>query len=65
MAKLIGTSGHVDHGKTSLIRALTGIDADRLPEEARRGMTIDIGFARITLPGFPEVSIVDVPGHER
>lgn len=65
MALLIGTSGHVDHGKTSLIRALTGTETDRLPEEARRGMTIDIGFARIALPGFPEVSIVDVPGHER
>lgn len=65
MPRLIGTSGHVDHGKTSLIKALTGIDADRLPEEARRGMTIDIGFAVVSLEGFPEVSIVDVPGHER
>lgn len=65
MARLIGTAGHVDHGKTSLIRALTGIDADRLPEEKRRGMTIDIGFAHIQLPGVGDVSIVDVPGHER
>lgn len=65
MAKLIGTAGHVDHGKTSLIRALTGIDADRLPEEKRRGMTIDLGFAHIELPGIGQVSIVDVPGHER
>lgn len=65
MAKLIGTAGHVDHGKTTLIRALTGIDADRLPEEKQRGMTIDIGFAYIDLPGLERVSIVDVPGHER
>src|ERR1051326_9070055 len=65
MAKLIGTAGHVDHGKTTLIQALTGIDADRLPEEKRRGMTIDIGFAYIDLPEFDRVSIVDVPGHER
>lgn len=65
MAKLIGTAGHVDHGKTSLIRALTGIDADRLPEEKARGLTIDIGFAHIELPGVGQVSIVDVPGHER
>ncbi|MCX7800509.1 MAG: selenocysteine-specific translation elongation factor [Fimbriimonadales bacterium] len=65
MARLIGTAGHVDHGKTSLIRALTGIDADRLPEEKRRGMTIDIGFAHLQLPGVGDVSIVDVPGHER
>lgn len=65
MARLIGTAGHVDHGKTTLIRALTGIDADRLPEEKRRGMTIDIGFAYIDLPGIGRASIVDVPGHER
>lgn len=65
MAKLIGTAGHVDHGKTTLIRALTGIDADRLPEEKRRGMTIDIGFAYLDLPGVGRVSIVDVPGHEK
>ncbi len=65
MAKLIGTAGHVDHGKTALIRALTGIDADRLPEEKRRGLTIDIGFAWLDLPKVGRVSIVDVPGHER
>ena len=65
MAKLIGTAGHVDHGKTTLIRALTGIDADRLPEEKRRGMTIDIGFAYFDLPLVGRVSIVDVPGHEK
>lgn len=62
---VIGTAGHVDHGKTSLIKALTGIDADRLPEEKQRQMTIDIGFAYITLPTVGTVSIVDVPGHER
>ncbi|MBV6459168.1 MAG: Selenocysteine-specific elongation factor [Fimbriimonadaceae bacterium] len=65
MARLIGTAGHVDHGKTSLIQALTGIDADRLPEEKRRGMTIDVGFAYIDLPDVGRVSIVDVPGHEK
>lgn len=65
MARLIGTAGHVDHGKTTLIRALTGIDADRLPEEKKRGLTIDIGFAHIELPEVGRVSIVDVPGHER
>lgn len=65
MARLIGTAGHVDHGKTSLIQALTGIDADRLPEEKKRGLTIDIGFAHIDLPGVGKTSIVDVPGHER
>lgn len=65
MAKLIGTAGHIDHGKTTLIRALTGIDADRLPEEKARGMTIDIGFAYLDLPGHGRVSIVDVPGHEK
>jgi selenocysteine-specific elongation factor len=65
MARLIGTAGHVDHGKTTLIRALTGIDADRLPEEKARGMTIDIGFAYADLPEVGRVSIVDVPGHER
>ena len=65
MAKLIGTAGHIDHGKTTLIRALTGIDADRLPEEKARRMTIDIGFAYIDLPEFGRVSIVDVPGHEK
>lgn len=65
MAKLIGTAGHVDHGKTTLIQALTGIDTDRLPEEKRRGMTIDLGFAYLDIPRHGRVSIVDVPGHER
>ena len=62
---IVGTSGHIDHGKTSLIRALTGIDCDRLPEEKEREMTIDIGFAMIEYPKFGTVSIIDVPGHER
>lgn len=62
---VIGTAGHVDHGKSTLVQALTGIDPDRLQEEKARGMTIDLGFAWLTLPGGTEVSIVDVPGHER
>ena len=62
---VIGTAGHVDHGKSTLIQALTGIDPDRLREEKERGMTIDLGFAWLRLPGGNEVSIVDVPGHER
>jgi selenocysteine-specific elongation factor len=62
---LIGTAGHVDHGKSVLVRALTGIDPDRLPEERVRGMTIDLGFAWLKLPSGREVSVVDVPGHER
>ena len=61
---IIGTAGHIDHGKTSLVRALTGVDADRLPEEKRRGITIDIGFADLDL-GDVHVGFVDVPGHER
>jgi selenocysteine-specific elongation factor len=60
----IGTAGHVDHGKSTLVTALTGIDPDRLAEEKLRGMTIDLGFAWLTLPSGREVSIVDVPGHE-
>ena len=62
---VIGTAGHVDHGKSTLIQALTGIDPDRLQEEKNRGMTIDLGFAWLELPSGKEVSIVDVPGHER
>ncbi len=62
---VIGTAGHVDHGKSALVRALTGIDPDRLREEKERGLTIDLGFAWLTLPSGREVSIVDVPGHER
>lgn len=62
---VIGTAGHVDHGKSTLVQALTGIDPDRLREEKERGMTIDLGFAWLKLPSGREVSIVDVPGHER
>src|SRR5713226_9200263 len=66
---IVGTAGHIDHGKTALVKALTGIDADRLEEEKRRGITIDIGFAHLELPA-PDGSrirlgFVDVPGHER
>src|SRR5215211_1128364 len=62
---VIGTAGHVDHGKSTLVKALTGIDPDRLSEERERAMTIDLGFAWLTLPSGREVSVVDVPGHER
>ena len=62
---VIGTAGHIDHGKTTLLRALTGIDADRLPEERRRGMTIDVGYAHLSLPDGNIVDFVDVPGHDR
>jgi selenocysteine-specific elongation factor len=61
---IIGTAGHIDHGKTALVRALTGVDTDRLPEEKRRGITIDLGFAPLSLDGVGTVGIVDVPGHE-
>ena len=62
---VITTAGHVDHGKSTLIHALSGIHPDRLKEEKARGMTIELGFAWVTLPSGREVSIVDVPGHER
>ena len=62
---IIGTAGHVDHGKTVLIRALTGVDTDRLREEKKRGISIDLGFAPLELPGGRLAGIVDVPGHER
>ncbi|NWJ44895.1 MAG: selenocysteine-specific translation elongation factor [Chloroflexi bacterium] len=62
---VVGTAGHVDHGKSTLVKALTGIDPDRLEEEKRREMTIDLGFAWLKLPSGNEISIVDVPGHER
>ena len=65
MSYVVGTAGHIDHGKSTLITALTGIDPDRLAEEKRRGMTIDLGFAHLTLPSGREVGIVDVPGHAR
>lgn len=62
---ILGTAGHVDHGKTALIKALTGIDTDRLAEEKKRGLTIDLGFASMKIEGVGDVGIVDVPGHER
>ena len=65
MSVIMGTAGHIDHGKTSLIRALTGIDCDRLGEEKRRGITIELGFAYVDLPGGERMGIVDMPGHER
>ncbi len=61
---IVGTAGHIDHGKTALVKALTGVDADRLPEEKRRGITIDIGFAELDL-GAVRIGFVDVPGHEK
>lgn len=61
---ILGTAGHIDHGKTSLVRALTGVDTDRLPEEKRRGITIELGFAPLQLDGVGTIGIVDVPGHE-
>lgn len=65
MSVVMGTAGHIDHGKTSLIKALTGTDCDRLAEEQKRGITIELGFAFLDLPGDARLSIVDVPGHER
>ena len=65
MSFVVGTAGHIDHGKSTLITALTGIDPDRLAEEKRRGMTIDLGFAHMTLPSGREIGLVDVPGHAR
>ena len=62
---ILGTAGHIDHGKTSLVKALTGIDTDRLKEEKERGITIELGFAHMDLPGDIRLGIVDVPGHER
>jgi selenocysteine-specific elongation factor len=62
---VVGTAGHIDHGKSALVKALTSIDPDRLEEEKRRGMTIDLGFAYMDLPGGRRVGIVDVPGHQR
>ena len=65
---LLGTAGHIDHGKTSLIKALTGVDTDRLPEEKQRGMTIELGFAHLEVGDAANAvrfGIVDVPGHEK
>jgi selenocysteine-specific elongation factor len=61
----VGTAGHIDHGKTTLVRALTGVDTDRLPEERRRGMTIELGYAPLVLPSGRRLSVIDVPGHEK
>lgn len=61
---ILGTAGHIDHGKTALVRVLTGVDTDRLPEEKRRGITIELGFAPLVLEGLGTVGVVDVPGHE-
>src|SRR3569623_1071516 len=61
---ILGTAGHIDHGKTSLIKALTDVDTDRLPEEKLRGITIDLGFAQLALGDY-RLGVVDVPGHER
>ncbi|MEK6719830.1 MAG: selenocysteine-specific translation elongation factor [Chloroflexota bacterium] len=65
MTVVVGTAGHIDHGKTTLLRALTGIDADRLPEERRRGMTIEVGYAHLAFDDGRVVDFVDVPGHEK
>ncbi len=62
---VLGTAGHVDHGKTSLVKALTGIETDRLKEEKKRGITIELGFAHIDLPCGHRLGIIDVPGHEK
>ncbi|BDH56222.1 hypothetical protein MTP03_11610 [Tsukamurella sp. PLM1] len=62
---VVATAGHVDHGKSTLVRALTGIEPDRWAEEQRRGLTIDLGFAWTALPSGRELAFVDVPGHER
>jgi selenocysteine-specific elongation factor len=65
MPLVMGTAGHIDHGKTALVKALTGVDCDRLEEEKRRGITIELGFAHLDLPGGERLGIVDVPGHEK
>ena len=62
---ILGTAGHIDHGKTSLVKSLTGVDTDRLPEEKARGITIELGFAGLDLHGGIHFGIVDVPGHEK
>src|SRR5262245_25356402 len=64
---IVGTAGHIDHGKTTLVRALTGVDTDRLPEEKRRGISIELGYAYLDVPGQTNrrIGFIDVPGHER
>src|SRR5580765_6055957 len=61
---ILGTAGHIDHGKTTLVKALTGVDTDRLPEEKKRGITIVLGFAPLEIEGIGTIGVVDVPGHE-
>src|ERR671922_2510796 len=65
MALTVGTAGHIDHGKTWLVRSLTGKDTDRLPEEHTRGISIELGYAPLDLPDGRRLSLIDVPGHER
>src|SRR5436305_7116684 len=65
MPLTVGTAGHIDHGKTWLVRALTGVDTDRLPEEQERGISIALGYAPLELPDGRSLSLIDVPGHER
>ena len=65
MALTVGTAGHIDHGKTTLVEALTGKNTDRLPQERERGISIDLGYAPLELPDGTRLSVVDVPGHER
>jgi len=65
VSRVVGTAGHIDHGKTALVKALTGVDTDRLPEEKERQISIDLGFAPLDLPGGVRAAVVDVPGHER
>src|SRR5213595_1320312 len=65
MPLTVGTAGHIDHGKTTLVRALTGADTDRLPEEQARGISIELGYASLVLPSGRHVSVIDAPGHER
>ena len=62
---IVGTAGHIDHGKTTLVRALTGVDTDRLKEEKARGISIELGYAYTPLPGGDVLGFIDVPGHER
>ena len=63
---IVGTAGHIDHGKTTLVRALTGVDTDRLPQEKERGISIELGYAFLDVPGAAErIGFIDVPGHER
>jgi selenocysteine-specific elongation factor len=62
---ILGTAGHIDHGKTSLVKALTGVDTDRLKEEKERGITIELGFTFLDLPSGIRLGIIDVPGHEK